>query len=166
MPLGLNVCDDFHPLNQVMRGPSLIGSAKSAMEKELRRNCFWLAYSVRALRCLSFRIWLLIFWIRYQSDRQQGCSNEWALNMDDQDLPQLMPARGDQFDLEVRVPMIVCLSRLADVLSSMSILKTTVRCCSRGTFSSFTPKNTPTRSHYTSKGPCSYPESNSSTCAS
>lgn len=35
-------------------------------------------------------------------ERQQGCSNGWALSLDDQDITQMMPAKGDQFDLGVR----------------------------------------------------------------
>lgn len=35
-PLGLNVCEMFYPVSQVMRMPSLIGPAMSPMEKEVR----------------------------------------------------------------------------------------------------------------------------------
>lgn len=40
-----------------------------------------------------------------QSDRQQGCGNEWALNMDDRDLGQFLPAKKDQFDFGVCIPL-------------------------------------------------------------
>lgn len=46
----------------------------------MRRNAFWLAYAV---------------------ERQHGCGNGWALSLDDQDISQLLPLRGDQFENSV-----------------------------------------------------------------
>lgn len=31
-------------------------------------------------------------------ERQHGCGNSWALFLDDQDVSQLMPVQGDQFE--------------------------------------------------------------------
>ena len=47
----------------------------------MRRNTFWLAYAI---------------------ERQHGCGNGWALSLDDQDISQLLPVRGDQFEDGVR----------------------------------------------------------------
>jgi hypothetical protein len=46
------------------------------IEDETRRNSFWLAYAL---------------------ERQHGCGNGWALSLDNQDVSQLLPVRGDQF---------------------------------------------------------------------
>ena len=35
-------------------------------------------------------------------ERQQGTGNAWALSLDDQDVCQLLPLRGDQFEHGVR----------------------------------------------------------------
>lgn len=35
-------------------------------------------------------------------ERQQGTGNGWALSLDDLDVCQLLPLRGDQFDQGVR----------------------------------------------------------------
>lgn len=47
------------------------------IEDETRRNAFWLAYAM---------------------ERQHGMGNGWALCLDDQDISQLLPVRGDQFE--------------------------------------------------------------------
>lgn len=38
------------------------------------------------------------FWLAYAMERQQGCSNGWALSLDDNDITQMMPAKSDLFD--------------------------------------------------------------------
>ncbi|KAL6306492.1 hypothetical protein BKA93DRAFT_840803 [Sparassis latifolia] len=77
MPLGLNVCPPFHGLYNGHRPPSLIPPAKTVIEDEMRRNVFWLAYA---------------------SERIHGCSHAWAILLDDLDVSQLLPVRGDQFE--------------------------------------------------------------------
>ncbi|KAG6877642.1 hypothetical protein C0993_005351 [Termitomyces sp. T159_Od127] len=62
-------------LFQVLQAP-----ARNVIEDEMRRNAFWLAYAV---------------------ERQHGCGNGWALSLDDQDISQLLPVRGDQFENSV-----------------------------------------------------------------
>lgn len=77
IPLGLNMCPPFHSITKSERPQSIIPSAKTVVEDETRRNAFWLAYA---------------------TERQHGCGNGWALSVDDQDISQLLPVRGDQFD--------------------------------------------------------------------
>ena len=57
-------------------------AARTVVEDETRRNSFWLAYA---------------------TERQYGCGNGWALFLDDQDVSQLLPVRGDQFELGASV---------------------------------------------------------------
>jgi hypothetical protein len=59
-----------------MRPASVLNPAKNVIEDEMRRNVFWLAYAV---------------------ERQHGCSNGWALSLDDNDVSQLLPVRNDEF---------------------------------------------------------------------
>ena len=51
--------------------------ARTVVEDETRRNAFWLAYA---------------------TERQYGCTNGWAVFLDDQDISQLLPVQGDQFE--------------------------------------------------------------------
>ena len=60
-----------------MRPPSILAPARTVVEDETRRNSFWLAYA---------------------TERQYGCGNGWALFLDDQDVSQLLPVQGDQFE--------------------------------------------------------------------
>ncbi|CAA7266537.1 unnamed protein product [Cyclocybe aegerita] len=76
VPLGLNVCPPFHSITKSERPPSILAPARTVIEDETRRNAFWLAYA---------------------TERQHGCGNGWALSLDDQDVNQLLPVRGDQF---------------------------------------------------------------------
>ncbi|KAI0691177.1 hypothetical protein BC835DRAFT_1432535, partial [Cytidiella melzeri] len=62
--------------------PSVLPPAKSVIEDEIRRNTFWIAYSM---------------------ERQQGTGNGWALSLDDLDVCQLLPLRGDQFEQGILV---------------------------------------------------------------
>jgi hypothetical protein len=77
IPLGLNMCPPFHSITKSDRAPSIIAPARTVIEDETRRNAFWLAYAI---------------------ERQHGMSNGWALCLDDQDISQLLPVRGDQFE--------------------------------------------------------------------
>ncbi|KAJ7786425.1 hypothetical protein B0H16DRAFT_1490430 [Mycena metata] len=82
VPLGLNVCPPFHSITHSVRPASIILPAHTVVEDETRRNVFWLAYC---------------------SERLHGCSNGWALSLDDQDVSQLLPVRGDHFEQGVLV---------------------------------------------------------------
>ncbi|EKM83798.1 hypothetical protein AGABI1DRAFT_66768 [Agaricus bisporus var. burnettii JB137-S8] len=77
IPLGLNMCPPFHSIAKSDRPPSIIAPARTVIEDETRRNAFWLAYAM---------------------ERQHGMGNGWALCLDDQDISQLLPVRGDQFE--------------------------------------------------------------------
>ena len=77
VPLGLNMCPPFHSITKSERPQSILPPARTVIEDETRRNAFWLAYA---------------------TERQHGCGNGWALSVDDQDVSQLLPVRGDQFD--------------------------------------------------------------------
>ncbi|CAL1695310.1 unnamed protein product [Somion occarium] len=82
VPCGLNVCPPFHTIAETLRPPAIIPPAKTVMEDEVRRNTFWLAYAM---------------------ERQMGTGNGWALSLDDQDICQLLPLRGDQFEQGILV---------------------------------------------------------------
>lgn len=77
VPLGLNMCPPFHSIAKSERPASIIPPARTVIEDETRRNVFWLAYA---------------------TERESGCGNGWALSIDDQDISQLLPVRGDQFE--------------------------------------------------------------------
>ncbi|PPQ85887.1 hypothetical protein CVT25_015829 [Psilocybe cyanescens] len=76
VPLGLNMCPPFHSIGKSERPPSILPPARTVVEDETRRNTFWLAYA---------------------AERQHGLGNGWALSLDNQDVSQLLPVRGDQF---------------------------------------------------------------------
>ncbi|KAH9920606.1 uncharacterized protein B0H18DRAFT_1023541 [Fomitopsis serialis] len=82
-PMGLNVAAPFQALSGSSRPPSLLSPPKTALEEELRRNAFWLAYA---------------------SERTMGAGHGWALMLDDEDVSQLLPVCGDDFDEERSVP--------------------------------------------------------------
>lgn len=77
VPLGLNMCPPFHSIAKSERPASILPPARTVVEDETRRNTFWLAYAV---------------------ERQHSMGNGWALGIDDQDISQLLPVRGDQFE--------------------------------------------------------------------
>ncbi|KAF7791287.1 hypothetical protein EIP86_002301 [Pleurotus ostreatoroseus] len=80
VPCALNVCPPFHgiaasqPFNS--KPPTILPSAKTVIEDEVRRNTFWIAYSM---------------------ERQQGAGNGWAMNLEDRDVAQLLPLKLEQF---------------------------------------------------------------------
>ncbi|KAH8982587.1 hypothetical protein EDB92DRAFT_1893745 [Lactarius akahatsu] len=80
IPLGINVNPPFFPISDSLRTPSLILLPKDSVEDEVRRNTFWLLYAM---------------------ERMGGCSNGWALSLDDQDVSQLLPMRDVNFDLGI-----------------------------------------------------------------
>ncbi|KAF8640545.1 hypothetical protein AX17_000207 [Amanita inopinata Kibby_2008] len=77
VPLGLNMCPPFNSITKTQRPASILPPARTVIEDETRRNAFWLAYA---------------------TERLHGCGNGWALNLDDQDISQLLPVRGEEFD--------------------------------------------------------------------
>lgn len=77
LPLGLNMCPPFHSITKSERPQSILPLARTVVEDETRRNAFWLAYA---------------------TERQFGFGNCWAISLDDQDVSQLLPVRGDQFN--------------------------------------------------------------------
>ncbi|KAA1467928.1 hypothetical protein DENSPDRAFT_833103 [Dentipellis sp. KUC8613] len=83
VPLGLNTCAPFQSIAESLRAPSILPPAEDIVEEETRRNTFWLAYVM---------------------ERQHGCSNGWALSLDDQDVTQLLPVKGDLFDFGTPAP--------------------------------------------------------------
>lgn len=80
IPLGLNVESSFSPLSDSIRTPSLIPPPEGVVEEEVRRDTFWLLYAM---------------------ERMGGCSNGWALSLDDQDVSQLLPMSSFNFELGV-----------------------------------------------------------------
>lgn len=79
-PLGINVNPSFFPISDSLRTPSLILLPNDTVEDEVRRNTFWLLYAM---------------------ERMGGCSNGWALSLDDQDVSQLLPMSSVNFDLGI-----------------------------------------------------------------
>lgn len=102
VPLGLSSCNPYHSISDTLRVPSLLPPAEDVIEDEVRRNTFWLAYAVRPHNRSLIFVPSALIELFDQMERQQGCSNGWALSLDDQDITQMMPAKGDQFDLGVR----------------------------------------------------------------
>ncbi|KIY47059.1 hypothetical protein FISHEDRAFT_30407, partial [Fistulina hepatica ATCC 64428] len=77
VPLGLNMCPPFQSISNSARPASIVPPAKTPIEDEMRRNAFWLAYCI---------------------ERQQAACTGWAQTLDDEDISQLLPVRGDQFN--------------------------------------------------------------------
>ncbi|KIM77868.1 hypothetical protein PILCRDRAFT_825089 [Piloderma croceum F 1598] len=80
LPLGLNKCPPFHSISSGRIVDTLLPPPESAMEDEMRRNLFWLAYAI---------------------DRTSGTGTPWAFGIEDDDIGQFLPARGDLFDIGV-----------------------------------------------------------------
>ncbi|KAF7796741.1 hypothetical protein EIP86_007924 [Pleurotus ostreatoroseus] len=80
-PCSLSTCYTTAAITHY-KPPSVLPPAKSVIEDEIRRNTFWIAYAM---------------------ERQQGTGNAWALSLDDMDVYQLLPLRGDQFDQGILV---------------------------------------------------------------
>ncbi|KAI0337613.1 hypothetical protein BDW22DRAFT_1363872 [Trametopsis cervina] len=76
VPFGLNVSAPFHTADQLCP-PTLLDQAPSITEIEMRRNIFWIAYAI---------------------ERQQSAGNCFAMVLDDQDIFQLLPLRGDHYE--------------------------------------------------------------------
>jgi hypothetical protein len=81
--LALNICPPFHSITNTVRPFSILPSARTVIEDEVRRNTFWLMYAI---------------------ERHHGSGNGWPLCLDDEDVSQLLPVRGDLFEQGVLVP--------------------------------------------------------------
>ncbi|KAH8102438.1 hypothetical protein BXZ70DRAFT_782309 [Cristinia sonorae] len=68
--LGFNLAPQFTSVSPSTRPTSLIPAPTTALEEEMRRNTFWIAYAL---------------------ERLYGTSNGWAMSLDDQDIFQLLP---------------------------------------------------------------------------
>ena len=135
IPLGIHADSAFLPISDSLRTPSLIPPPASITEIEVRRNTFWLLYAM---------------------ERMGGCSNGWPMSLDDQDVSQLLPVKGSDFDLEASM-ILQC--RLCDYTYTC---RRTCRLLGPGTngnmlwektYFYFTLKTKLTRSICTSKGP-------------
>lgn len=93
---GINICPPFQGLSVTGgdRAPSVLPPAKSVIEDEMRRNTFWIC----TLSCSDSFFQLTVICIAYCLDRQLGAGNGWAMNIDDLDIHQLFPLRGDQWE--------------------------------------------------------------------
>ncbi|GJE86698.1 Zn(II)2Cys6 transcription factor [Phanerochaete sordida] len=60
----------------------VIAEPASLVEEETRRNIFWIAYAI---------------------ERENSANTGFALELDDQDIDQMLPLRGDQFELGLRI---------------------------------------------------------------
>lgn len=81
------MCPPFQSIAKTLRGPSILPPARTVIEDEMRRNVFWLAYA---------------------TDRTASAGNGWAHAIDDEDVAQMLPVRGDQFDNGVRAIQSAC----------------------------------------------------------
>ncbi|KAJ7293679.1 hypothetical protein C8J57DRAFT_1162423 [Mycena rebaudengoi] len=82
VPLGLNMCPPFNSITHSVRPASIIPPARNVVEDESRRNVFWLTYC---------------------AERLHGCTNGWAMSLDDSDISQLLPVRGDYYEQGVLI---------------------------------------------------------------
>ena len=136
IPLGLNVDPPFFPISDALRPPSLIPPPTSVIEAEVRRNTFWLLYAM---------------------ERMGGCSNGWALSLDDQDISQLLPVKGVNFEMGVSTILLlftVCMlvfSFLTEIRSLRGLGANGNMVWQKTSFF-FTPKIKLTRSVCISKG--------------
>ena len=96
IPCGLNIAAPFNPA-EILIGdipdcpPTILGVPNSSTENEIRRNIFWIAYVL---------------------ERTQAASNIYAMTLDDLDVCQLLPLRGDQFEQGVSPSFLDMLARL------------------------------------------------------
>ena len=88
VPLGLTTCAPFkipshgNEDGPIVQEPNILPESDNVIEQETRRNIFWLSYAL---------------------ERQCSISSAFAVELDDQDISQLLPVRGDQFELGVRL---------------------------------------------------------------
>jgi len=95
LPLGLNKCPPFHSISAERVIDTLLPPAESTIEDETRRNLFWLAYA---------------------TDRTSGAGHGWAFGIDDDDVGQFLPVRGDLFDTGVILQSLSSVSVYAEFI--------------------------------------------------
>ncbi|KAI0830615.1 hypothetical protein BC628DRAFT_1312690 [Trametes gibbosa] len=84
VPCGLNACPPFESISSSnMTRSSIIPAASNVIDDETRRNTFWIAYIM---------------------ERHFAAINNFAMMLDDEDISQMLPVRGDQFEQGVLVP--------------------------------------------------------------
>ncbi|KAI0652152.1 hypothetical protein C8Q79DRAFT_936455 [Trametes meyenii] len=84
VPCGLNACPPFDSVSTSnVAHTSLIPPAGNALEDEMRRNTFWFAYMM---------------------ERHFAAINNFAMMLDDEDIAQMLPVRGDHFEQGMLVP--------------------------------------------------------------
>ncbi|KAI0660380.1 hypothetical protein C8Q70DRAFT_1052957 [Cubamyces menziesii] len=84
VPCGLNACPPFGSISSSdMSASSVIPPAANVIEDETRRNTFWFAYMM---------------------ERHFAAINNFAMMLDDEDIAQMLPVRGDLFERGVLVP--------------------------------------------------------------
>ncbi|GJE86693.1 fungal specific transcription factor domain-containing protein [Phanerochaete sordida] len=79
-PCGLSIAAPFQCMTDAVepgKTPAIIHEAKTVIEDETRRNVFWITYAL---------------------ERQAACGHSFAMAMDDLDVCQLLPVRGDTFE--------------------------------------------------------------------
>lgn len=82
VPLGLNNPAPFGTLGGIhVQESYILPPARSVIEDEMRRNTFWLAYAI---------------------DKMAGIGFTWTFGLDDKDVSQFLPVRGDKFENGVR----------------------------------------------------------------
>ncbi|CDO73516.1 hypothetical protein BN946_scf185013.g151 [Trametes cinnabarina] len=84
VPCGLNVCPPFDSISSSdMTRSSIIPPAVNVIEDETRRNTFWVAYMM---------------------ERHFAAVNNFAMMLDDEDIAQMLPVRGSDFENGLLVP--------------------------------------------------------------
>ncbi|KAI8980709.1 hypothetical protein BD414DRAFT_420621 [Trametes punicea] len=84
VPCGLNACPPFDSISSSdMTKSAIIPPAANAIEDEVRRNTFWVAYMM---------------------ERHFAAINNFAMMLDDEDIAQMLPVRGVDFERGTVVP--------------------------------------------------------------
>ncbi|KAJ3530808.1 hypothetical protein NM688_g7659 [Phlebia brevispora] len=88
IPCGINISSPFHgsapsSMFRPEKPPSILPESQSVVEREMQRNMFWIAYSM---------------------ERHHASGNSFAMVLDDMDICQLLPLRGDQYEQGISVP--------------------------------------------------------------
>lgn len=78
-----------------MTSSSVIPPAPNVMEDETRRNTFWIG---ERSPCTSWRTVHLTQHAAYMMERHFGALNNFAMMLDDEDISQMLPVHGDQFE--------------------------------------------------------------------
>ncbi|KAI9060603.1 hypothetical protein FKP32DRAFT_1577873 [Trametes sanguinea] len=84
VPCGLNACPPFDSISSSdIARSSVIPPATNVIEDETRRNTFWIAYMM---------------------ERHFAAVNNFAMMLDDEDIAQMLPVRGSEFEQGILVP--------------------------------------------------------------